>query len=368
MIYTAPALTKKDFDYFYIIRQQIYENIIQDRGGNEDLVRFLLNRKNNFRKHAKLLPFLLFQDEQVIGRFVLIHDLYLKDYVQVAFFEALRILEPICNALVACIKEQFPEVPKLLIGLAGHLNYGAGILLNHFDEPPLYEFTYNPAYYKNYFFGLKEQRIVSFRLPISGIMNSPFFKSIPQDINDIKVRCLDKNRFRQELALYTALNNRNFVNHPYWSKRSVKDDYEYFMKFKPFVEPEYLLFAEKDGRTVGFLFWTPDFNEWLAKDHNLGPKQLKKLKRRESTHLIRYMEIGVDWDHRHGKVTTALLFAFFNILKRYDFQELECSFIMEGNVDSINLAKRFIKRITGKDAEPYRRWAIYEGNLEGITI
>jgi hypothetical protein len=368
MIQAAPVLTVRELDQFYNIRRQIYKNINQDRGGNEELVSFLLNKANYFKTHARVLPFLLLQEKRVVGRFVLIHDKYLKDYVQVAFFEALPLNEPLCDIISACSEETFPGVPKMLVGVAGHLNHGAGILLNHFDEPPIYNFAYNPSYYSGYFSGLKAQQLFSFRLPLSVSMTSPFFAAPSAEIKEINVRCLDKSRFKEELELYTALNNRNFFNHPYWSVRRIQDDYEVFTKLEPLLEPENLLFAEKDGRTVGFLLWTPDFNEWWDKQHGLDKRQLAGLKRKRDTHVIRYMEIGVDWDQRNGKVTAALLFAFVNILKHYNSQEIEGGFIMERNPDSLNLARCCIKRITGKNPEPYRRWAVYEGTLARCVV
>jgi hypothetical protein len=360
MIRAKPVLSSTELTHFFKIRSEIYKRIEQDRGGSEELARLLLSEDNNFKTHARILPFLLQKDEEIIGRFVLIHDRYLSNYVQVAFFEARKINESLLDAIGACVRDSFPEVPQTLIGLSGHLNNGAGILLNHFDKPPLYEFHYNPPYYHDFFSGLKEKRLYSFVLSFTEIYTSAFFKTPRRPITGYTIRPMDKNRFQAEIGLYTALNNSFFAKHPYWSYRPAADDYEALAGFAPFLQPENLLFAEKNGETIGFLLWFPDFNEWLSGEEGLGTKHLEKIKNKTSTYTIRYMEIGVDPRYRNGQTTLALLFAFFDILKRYSFQVLEGGFILEENSESINMALRYFKRITGREPEPYRRWAVYE--------
>jgi hypothetical protein len=56
----------------------------------------------------------------------------------------------------------------------------------------------------------------------------------------------------------------------FWTDRSAEEDYELFSPFRFLLKEENLLFAEEDGRAVGFLLWYPDFNQLASPGESFG--------------------------------------------------------------------------------------------------
>jgi hypothetical protein len=110
-----------------------------------------LLRTLSFHQHATVHSFLILQGDDVAGRFTLIHDQKLPDYVQVSFFEAQPGLSGVAKLIVEKACSAFPHCKRIVIGLNGHLNYGAGILTSNFGEAPVFGLPYNREYYQDYF-------------------------------------------------------------------------------------------------------------------------------------------------------------------------------------------------------------------------
>ncbi len=117
------------------------------------------------------------------------------------------------------------------MGLNGHLNYGAGILLNKFSEVPLFGLPYNPEYNADYFSQLQRRMMVTFRFNMKGYVNWANTYSNNRKTEGLSVRYMDKKNIEKNTKIYTQLNNLAFVNHPYWANR---DTAEYLKLFKPF--------------------------------------------------------------------------------------------------------------------------------------
>jgi len=144
-------------------------------------------------------------------------------------------------------------VPRLVVGLNGHLNYSCGILTNRFDEPPVFGFAWTPPYYPGYFAGMETRSMVSFRFENAGFYDLAAAMEQAFDPGPVRVRTMDRSRLRREVDLYARLNNAAFGEHPYWSDRTADEDFELFHPFRFLVRDDNLLFAEVDGEPVGFL-------------------------------------------------------------------------------------------------------------------
>lgn len=357
------AISEKHLKDFYGIARKIYKNNKCHRTTEDEITNLLIEGNSSFHKHATVIPYIILANGEVVGRFALIQDQKLMDYVQLSFFEALPNLPGLLKIIQQQAQSEFPDCRHMVYGLNGHLNYGAGLLNNKFDEPPVFGLPYNHEYYHEYFKECELKSMVSYRFPLEPFYN--YYNQISKKVSfgDITVRKMNKKKLKREIEIYTYLNNTCFTNHPYWADRKDSEDYELFYPFRFFIKEENLLFAEKDGEPIGFLLWYPDFNQLVKSDTHLGLKHLIRYKLANPIDTFRFTEIAVLPEYQSSHVTLALIIHTISFLKKYDFKFGEGGFIFEENKRSIAMTKRFLTRATGNKIEPYRRYAIYESKL-----
>ena len=353
-----PALTHNELESFYNLDKIVYEEYPLYRSTGSEIIHSLVTGKSLFCRHAEITPFLIIEADRSVGRFVLIHDYNLSDYAQVAFFEALPGITDLVEKIILKAQEYHPSCRKLVIGLNGHLNYGAGILLNRFNESPVYELPFNPEYYPNYFTTLDKKTIVTFRFQMKEFYQWGNEVRKVADLRGITVRNLKMDQYQKDIGIYTILNNACFIDHPYWSNRMVEEDLELFGPPGSFLKEENLLFAEYQGEPVGFLFWLPDLNELVGK---VKTSNLRKKRHEipEQFYSYRFSEIAVLPKFR-GIATLALILEMLIPVQKLGCQYGEGGFIFEENKQSVRMTKRYYKRIFGRDIDPFRYMAVYE--------
>lgn len=354
---------KKSLKQFYKISKMVYQNLPCHRSTEDDVLKLLIEKPTSFKQHADIKSFLIEHNSEIIGRFSLIWDKKLIDYVQVAFFESLPGLIDIGNNIKKHAKREFPNCKKIVFGLNGHLNYGAGYLLSRFDKVPLFGLPYTPSYYHEYFKHFKIKEMFSFKYSLKAY---DYFMSKYNDkdkFKDISVRTMSFKNLKDDIKIYTYLNNACFQDHPYWADRTVDEDYELFFPFRFLLKEENLLIAEDNGKPVGFILWYPDFNELVNKDRSLGLKDVLAYKFFKKIRSHRLTEIAVLPEYNCKPVAFALILKLLQYIKRDNFEFGEGGFIFKSNAKSINLAKRCIERAYGNKVKSYRKYALYESKL-----
>lgn len=363
------ANTKSELECFYRTGNQVYSHNPYYRSSEDDILELVVNRQSNFHSHASVYPIIVMQDEVPVCRFTFICDTRLPEYVQVAFFEAIEGLTGIADKIIVEAKKRFPNVPKICFGLNGHLNYGAGILLNNFDFTPVFGLPYSMSYYQNYFNHLKMRKIVSYSFPV---IISDIYKKLASRIKidtNISIKKLDRTNLPEQSKIYTQLNNSCFKKHPFWADRDDIEDLELFDSFKRLLKDENLLFAEYNGKPVGFLLWFPDFNQLLKSNRQL------KVRRKYSYDVLRYRfcnpiktfrftEIAVDPNFRKKGIEMALINQMIKDVIAGRYKLGTGGFIFEENIDSINMAIKYIERITGAKMQQDNEYAVFETTLQ----
>lgn len=129
-------------------------------------------------------------------------------------------------------------------------------------------------------------------------------------------------------------------------------------ELKPFIIPELVYFAEKDGKTIGFIISVPDINPSLRiLNGRLYPwrllrffREVKKVKR------LRTIIMGVLPEYRHQRIHD--IFFLFTVEHGINlgFTESDCSLIVETNKRMINALKRL-------NAEKYKTYRIYQKQI-----
>jgi hypothetical protein len=361
---TAKELrTKEDFCTFYKVPGEIYKSNIFYRASENDITRLLVEGHSAFHKHASVHSFLIFQQDDVVGRFTLINDQKLPGYVQVSFFEAQPGLTGMAELIAEKARSLFPDCKRIIVGLNGHLNYGAGILTSNFQEAPVFGLPYNCEYYQDYFRAFRKIQLVSYRFPFEPFIEYHRKIGYNPDFKGITVRKLNKNKLRKEIEIYTFLNNACFTEHPFWAERDVQEDYELFHPFRFLIKEENLLFAESDGKPIGFFLWYPDFNQLLKNHQQLGLKNLLQYHFASLIDTFRFTEIAVLPGYKRSHAVQALILSAIPYIRKSGFKYGEGGFIFSENTNSIVMTRRFLERANGHKMEPYRNYALFEATI-----
>ena len=354
---------KLAYKYFEKVKADVYKGNKYFKGTEGSIERLLLNSDSAFKKHSTIKKFLVCDRNSNVARFALIQDHRLTDYVQVSFFEAQKGLGDIFALIKKVIYSHFPQCKKVVVGLNGHLNYGAGILLNRFDEPPLFGLPYNPYYYADYFRELGCRKMVTFRFSMEVYKNWAHSYSAQREMKGLKVRFMNKHNIKDESAIYTQLNNQAFIKHPYWANRDEQEDQELFYPFRLLLDNENLIFAEINGKPAGFYLWYPDFNQLVSTQRDLNGFDIFKYRLGKTIDTLRFTEIGIIPKYQGSPVALALINKSLPALIEKGYKYCEGGFIFEENRASIAFVKRILQRCYGKAPETYRQYAIFETNL-----
>jgi hypothetical protein len=347
---------------FHQVPTLVYRGNPCHRATEEAIARLLVDGPTVFHQHARVTPYLLIENSQVVGRCALVADRNLPEHVQVAFFEALPGLHDVADCLVAASREYWPTASKLVVGLNGHLQYGGGFLLDHFDEPPVFGLAYTPAYYADYFSALALRSMVSFRFPLHKLYAWEQNQTA-LGIDGITVRSARMHELLREVERYTQLANDGFDGSPYWSHRLAQENYELFQPFRFLLKSENLLFAELDGVPIGFLLWHPDFNELVGNGHNLNAMSVLRYRCTHGIKTALVPEIAMLPCARCGRVEYAMLLQALSLARAAGCSWCECGFIFEENLPSINMTRRYFERAFGEKLAPGRRYGMFETAL-----
>ncbi len=333
------------------------------KGTEGSIVKLLLGSHSAFGTHSSIMKFVICNGNSNVARFALIHDLRLPEYIQVSFFEAQKGLGDVFSVIKMTIYKHYPQCKKVVVGLNGHLNYGAGILLNRFEEIPMFGLPYNPDYYADYFTSLKIKKMFTFRFDMESYI--AWTRSYPakRQLEGLTVRFMNKRNIEKESAIYTLLNNKAFIHHPYWANRDNEEDLELFKPFRFLMDNENLLFAEVNGKPVGFLLWYPNFNELISGQRDLNILDVLKFRLGKSITTFRFTEIGILPEYQGSPVALALISKALPVVIQKGYKYCEGGFIFEENKSSIAFVKGILQRCFGKEGETYRQYATFETTL-----
>jgi GNAT superfamily N-acetyltransferase len=353
----------RGYKLFEKVSTDVYSGNNYFKGTEGSVERLLLHSNSAFRNHSSVKMFVIRDGNDLVARFALIQDYRLADTVQLAFFEAQKGLGDIFSMIKKEIHRHFPHSKKVVVGLNGHLNYGAGILLNRFDEAPIFGLPYNPAYYANYFSGLHIRKMLTFRFSMETYTTWASTYKSQRQLKGLTVRFMDKKNIEKESAIYTELNNQAFVKHPYWANRDAAEDLELFKPFRHLLDNENLIIAEIDGKPVGFFLWYPDFNQLVNSQRDLNVLDVIKYRLGASIDTFRFTEIGIIPEYQGSPVALALINKSLPTLIKKGYQYCEGGFIFEENRASIAFVKRILQRCYGREPTAYREFATFETTL-----
>lgn len=333
----------------------------------------LLNpAKSPFFRHSTAAYFLVLQDGNVVGRIAAILN---RNHIaftgrQEGFFGFFDVIndQAVANALLdaaaAWLRKQ--GIPKVCGPTNFSTNETCGLLVENFDEPPTIMMTYNKPYYinllENYGF-TKQVDLLCYLLPTDEMPDKVV--AMGDDLEarlakrGITIRQIDMKRFKQELQNFLPVYNESWAENTGFVPMTDDEINQIAKDMRPVIDPDFVYFAEKDGKTIGVSLTVPNVNEAQIKlkRGRLFPFGIFKLLlglRKIKT--VRIIALGTLKEYRRLGIDVCFYVRNMKTAKRKGIIHGEASWILENN-DAMN---RALEHINGR---VYRKYRLYEKNI-----
>jgi GNAT superfamily N-acetyltransferase len=288
-------------------------------------VKLLLSRtRNPFFQHAEAEYFLAERGSEVVGRIAAISNRLHNEthHDKTGFFGFFECIDDqaVAGQLLARAAEWCRSRGHDVIrGPASFsVNDECGLLVDGFEYPPTIMTPHNPPYYARLIENAGFSGVKDLLMYHGGSMEA--FVPVPERLTravdvmmkraGVTFRPLNIREFQAEVdrvkVLYNACWEKN------WGFVPMTDEEidHLAVQFKPVVVPDQVVFAEKDGKQIGFALALPDFNVVFRK-HRSGrmlPAALDLLwnLKREKIRRARVLLLGVLPEYRGKGIDSAL--------------------------------------------------------------
>ncbi|NJC27176.1 hypothetical protein [Neolewinella antarctica] len=241
----------------------------------------------------------------------------------IGFFECIQD-EKLANELLQIAEDWLRE--KGMHAVDGPINFGERDkfwgLLTRGRYRPIYQETYNPAYYQTYFENrgyVPHEQCLTMRGVVSEFPGERLGKLAARvrDRYGLYTKQIDKNNLPQGANDFAEAYNAAFNHWPYFKPLTGDDILSTFKQMKPIMDPHLTCLAyNKDDRPVGLAGLIPDINCFLhGTDGILGlfgmPKFLYRLKFQKQPRNCKGIAFGIAQDHQRLGVYPLMVDAMF---------------------------------------------------------
>ncbi len=241
-------------------------------------------------------------------------------------------------------------------------NDSLGVQVEGFNHSPYYEMPYNSPYYDQLIQGCGFKKSIDLFAYYIATMDFPerLIQAKPILVSrfaqrGIRIRNFDPNRFAQEVDAISDLYNRAWVSNQGFVPVSRNEFQFYFRKYKPFLDPDLIFVAEKEGRLIGFSLTLPNLNDVYTRLKRgkmplLELLRLGSLTRKIKT--IRIVAIGIENDFRRMGIDSYFYIKTFEAAQQKGYLAGEASRVLENNEMMNNAMAKM-------DAQLYKRYRLY---------
>ena len=330
----------------------------------------LLNpKKSPFFKHSTADYFLAKKDGQIVGRIAAIrnnnHIAFTgKQEGFFGFFDVINDYEVAKKLLDTAAEWLRTEGLTNVIGPANFsTNETVGLLVENFDEPSFIMNTYNSAYYADiltqYGFS-KYTDLLCWELMTADMKQEVVDVATKLESRlaerGITIRKINMKKYKQEINSFLPIYNASWAENTGFVPMTDAEILQIGNDLKAVIDPDFVYFAEKDGKTIGVALTIPNVNEILinVKRGRLFPTgALKILFGLKKIKSVRIFALGTLKEYR--RLGIDVCFYVKNILtaRQKGIIRGEASWILENNVGM----NRALEHIGGK---VYRKYRLYE--------
>ena len=350
------VIDKTSVNDYLALCKEVYKDNIYYRDSMSTVLKDILKGKSQICKSSEIIPVLVIDQGKTVAACTFAIVDRMKDTLQVTFFEALKNQESAVAKMMDYGKKLAQErgISKILIGLNFHVNYGLGLLADHYDSNQGFGSAYNPPYYIEYFkrYASEEINLVNYLGTMDKYDSSQDQRLQKRLMKNYTVRKADFKNLKRDVEIYTSLNNRAFSQHKFYYQRRIEEDLELFKEFRLLLKEENLLFLEHEGNPIGFLLWYPDFNELIKAGESIGLKTVINSRLfPQKIRCYKIVELGVLPEFQKKGAVLALFYKVRELVKdRYDF--CESGWILEENTASRGFGSRWV-------GEEYKHFKVF---------
>ena len=318
----------------------------------QELVGF---RKHPFHDFADVQNWLAWRGKEPVGRITgIVNHTHNEKYKEkrgfFGFFESIND-QQVANGLFDAVRQwlQEYEITDLRGPVNPSLNYEIGLLIDGFDTPPTFGMTHNWPYYvdliDNYGFG-KAQDLYAF----SG--HADMLETLDKKLEfvvheatkrfDIKMRFLDRSRFREEVEMFLHIYNASLEGTWGFTPLSQGEIDHLSAAMRYLVVPELTAVAEIDGRPVAAAYAMLDYNPTIKRNNGrLFPFGfLRMLTGRKKIRRIRCISTNVLPEYHRWGLGVVILARLVPDGLKWGIREAEFSWVLESNRLSYKSLKR----------------------------
>ncbi|MEI6409013.1 MAG: hypothetical protein WCR52_06505 [Bacteroidota bacterium] len=242
-------------------------------------------------------------------------------------------------------------------------NEACGLLIENFEEPPFVLTTYNYPYYADFLdrYGfVKNTDLLSYelfpeQLPAKLVeLGNQLETRLAQ--NGVTIRTINMKDFNREVEKFLPIYNGSWDQNLGFVPMTDAEVRQMGKDMKMAVDPDFVYFAEKDGKTIGIGLTIPNLNEVFIKipRGRLFPTGLFKfLFGKKSIKTVRVIALGILPEHRRMGLDVCLYLRSYQTALKKGIKRAEASWILENN----DLMNRALLSINGK---VFRKHRIYE--------
>ncbi len=337
-----------------------------------DQLEYLDPQKNRFFAQAEVALLTAYRDGKVVGTIAPFVNHYVIEHTGeqaggFGFFEVIHDYE-VATALFDTAREwQRKRNIPLMRGPTNFTdNDSPGILIDGADCPPVMLEAHSPPYYKDFFerFGFeKDHDLYAWRAFREQIGDE--LEKIPPDLvhvaerarqaAKVNIRKLRMDHWEEDVGIALGLFNATLKHLPGFSPMTKEDFDRLAGKVRSFIDPELALFAEADGKPVGFAIAIPDLNQVLIHlNGRLFPFNWIRVKRLISKiNVASFKLMGLLEEYRHRGIDAILYLEVVKAIFRKGYRWLDGSVTSEYNPAINLLANRL-------GAERFKHYRLYQ--------
>jgi 8-amino-7-oxononanoate synthase len=336
-----------------------------------DRMRLIDTEKNPFYKHAKLQLFIAERDGRPVGRIGAItnsvhNELYDDRVGFFGFFESINdqdVANTLFNAAADWLRAQ--GMNEVRGPISPSMNDEVGLLVDGFEYTPAAMMPYNPPHYVELieragFSGTKDLLAWSLRYP--DVLTDKLVRvtAAVKQRSKVSVRSLSMKHFATEVENIKRIYNEAWQ--PNWGFVPMTDEEMNLMAYelKQILDPDLVLFAEKDSVPIGFALAIPDINQAFKAGspippgaRNLPTAIMNLMTKKKQIEQMRVVTLGVIPKFQGTGVDAMLYRELTERAVAKGMDSGEASWVLEDNM-MMNRAAEMMQ------AKAYKRYRIYE--------
>ncbi len=307
--------------------------------------------------HSEVQAFWVEADGEILATLTAVVDRMYNQHWQeltghLLFFEALPAQDAHVQALFGTACEWLRQKGSRAARSSYLPGWQLPFTIDAYDAVPTIFHAYNPAYYHSYLknAGFETRRgLAEYQVQFTLELAEQYRQMVNRvSLVGAKLRSWDFSRLDKEAVLLCSLVNDTFASHWGWPQFEPPEMEKLVAGLREFLVPEFTVFAEVGGETVGFVFGLPDLGQALR------PGSQKPLG--QIDHGVLLM-IGVRQGQRGRGINLAMAARCYLAMIERGYRSASYTVVLDDNWPSRRTAEKLGAKVA-------RNFVIYEKKLD----